>query len=481
MVKNLLFTIAAVVGFAVPVVAQTETDNDVMYVVKDGRVVGQYEVGKDVDYITFTKPETPQTENCLQYGSTKVDLKSSFVMSMGDYTYVFISPEENIPTDYSEIVGGTTNFLMVVIPTDLLGKDVKISDYASLDDIPQIGAQYLTPDYEILGGTTSFDYEEDGFTDATLRVDIADGDVSVAVNMVAADETKNFQVSYSGKYATANEDGSNSFIVDDQESKVRAAFYRDGDAVMDLYLTSGDIDNARKLEDVHHYVHVQVPYSVLDGSDLDITGNAVNFKFDFVDNAQEQTYSLSNGNIGNATGTISVQLLTENKYKVKLNIDNFGDGRSFSAKYEGEFMVYDVSQPNAYRLQNQDDVDLKSAVLTHSGDITTIYLSNKENVTTVAGMADADLVLEVPDAFLTGDIKGFSGTDENAKISITYDGVKYSQANCGDASDAKAIGGNVKALIEGKNLMVDFNVFNIYQYGNANLSGHYEGKLSYGK
>lgn len=484
MIKNLLFSFVAVLGLAMPAIAQTDVDNtdkDVMYVVKNGKVVGQYEVGKDVDYITFTKPAAPQVENFVQYGSTKVDMKSAFVMEMNGYTYVFISPEDNIPADYQKIMGGESNYAMITIPTGLLDKDVKISDYNYADDdAPMFSAYYMSPDGP-LGGTSSFDCEDDGFSDGTFRVDVSDGEVSVAVKMTSKDGEKDFELSYYGSYAKAGDDSGNTFVVDGQEYKVKAAFYRDGDAVMDLYLTNGDIDNARKLEDVYQYAHIQVPYSVLDGSKIDITGNTVNFKFDFVDNIQEQTYNLSNGNVGNATGYISVQMMTENTYKVDVNVENFGTGRDFSAMYDGEYMVYDVSQANAYRLQNQDDVKLQSAVMTHSGDVTTVYLSRKENVKTVADMADADLVIEIPDAFLTGETKGFSGTDTNAKISITYDGVKYNQASCNGADDAKALGGNVNALIEGKNLTIDFNVFNIYRYSDANLSGHYEGPITVGK
>lgn len=249
---------------------------------------------------------------------------------------------------------------------------------------------------------------------------------------------------------------------------------------MDFYLTSANIESARDLEDCYQYAHIQVPYSALDGTPIDITASdAKAFKFDFVDNIQEQSYSLSNGNVGEATGTISVQIMTADTYKVEINIENFGSGRSFSSKYNDTFMVYDLSVPNAYRLQNQDDTELNSAVATHKDGIYTIYLSTKEGVTTVAGMADADIVLEMPDDFMTGELKGFSGTDTNAKISVTYDGVKYNKASCNSAGDAAlAIGGNASAKIENGTLSVDFSVFNIYKYDNANLTGHFEGDVT---
>ena len=95
---------------------------------------------------------------------------------------------------------------------------------------------------------------------------------------------------------------------------MNSAFYKDDEenAVMDFHITSGNIESARQLEDCYKYAHIQVPYSALDGTPIDITAeNAKNFKFDFIDNIQEQVYNLSNGNIGNATGTISMQLMTE--------------------------------------------------------------------------------------------------------------------------------------------------------------------------
>lgn len=210
-----------------------------------------------------------------------------------------------------------------------------------------------------------------------------------------------------------------------------------------------------------------------------INTNMKNFKFDFIDNIQEQVYNLSNGNIGNATGTISVQLMTENTFKISVNIENFGTGRNFSAAYEDEFAEYSLEVPNAYGLQNQETKDINSAVVTHTDGIYTIYLSSKEDITTVAGMTDADIVVKMPDVFMTNEIKGFSGTEDNAKISITYNGVKYNQANCSYTDDnAAALGGNARVNLTDDNIDIDFNVYSIYQYSNANLNGHYEGPVT---
>lgn len=171
--------------------------------------------------------------------------------------------------------------------------------------------------------------------------------------------------------------------------------------------------------------------------------------------------------------------MTENTSKISVNIENFGTGRNFTAAYEDEFAEYSLDIPNAYSLQNQEATDINSAVVTHTDGIYTIYLSSKEDITTIAGMADADIVVEMPDAFMTNEVKGFSGTEDNAKISITYNGVKYNQANCSYTDDnAAALGGNARVNLTDDNIDIDFNVYNIYQYSNANLNGHYEGPVT---
>ena len=45
--------------------------------------------------------------------------------------------------------------------------------------------------------------------------------------------------------------------------------------------------------------------------------------------------------------------------------------------------------------------------------------------------------------------------------------------------NAAALGGNARVnLTEDDKLDIDFSVFNIYKYNNANLTGHYEGPVT---
>lgn len=66
MIKKLLTSLLMLVGFAMYAQAQQDT----MYVVKEGKIVGTFEVGKDIDGITFKNPLTPSLEDFVKYGDT---------------------------------------------------------------------------------------------------------------------------------------------------------------------------------------------------------------------------------------------------------------------------------------------------------------------------------------------------------------------------------------------------------------------------
>ena len=140
---------------------------------------------------------------------------------------------------------------------------------------------------------------------------------------------------------------------------------------------------------------------------------------------------------------------------------------------------YSLAVPSKYTVADGKPVDLKSAVLTHDDveGVYTIYLSAKAGVTTLAGMADADIVVTMPDAFANDNsLHGFSGDETNAKISIKYAGDTYSQATV-NGKNSIALGGNAKLSFADGKADVDFTVFSIKKYNGA-LKGHYEGNVT---
>ena len=289
---------------------------------------------------------------------------------------------------------------------------------------------------------------------------------------------------YNGAYTevVANE---NHFIVDGKRYEMRAAFAEKKADGVNFYLTPGNIGSANELDNCYYYVRLFVPQSNMDGSELDVQGNK-KYELTFVDNVTDvnnpQTFSISNDAPSSATGTISVLDNGDGTYTIKINVANLGNSaaRTLDVVYvNGTPKEYSLDVPSNYTVADGKPVDLKSAVLTHDDaeGVYTIYLSAKAGVTTLAGMADADIVVTMPDAFANDNsLHGFSGDETNAKISIKYAGDTYSQATV-NGTNSIALGGNAKLTFADGKADVDFTVFSIKKYKGA-LKGHYEGNVT---
>ena len=266
---------------------------------------------------------------------------------------------------------------------------------------------------------------------------------------------------------------------------MRAAFAEKKADGVNFYLTPGNIESANELDNCYYYVRLFVPQSNMDGSELDVQGNK-KYELTFVDNVTDvnnpQTFSISNDAPSSATGTISVLDNGDGTYTIKINVANLGNSaaRTLDVVYvNGTPKEYSLAVPSNYTVADGKPVDLKSAVLTHDDaeGVYTIYLSAKAGVTTLAGMADADIVVTMPDAFANDNsLHGFSGDETNAKISIKYAGDTYSQATV-NGTKSIALGGNAKLSFADGKADVDFTVFSIKKYKGA-LKGHYEGNVT---
>lgn len=96
---------------------------------------------------------------------------------------------------------------------------------------------------------------------------------------------------------------------------------------------------------------------------------------------------------------------------------------------------------------------------------------------TATDILAADIVVTVPDGFANDDmVHGFSGDEENAMISITYDGVKYSQSTTSGTAPV-ALGGNAKLTVNGGKINLDFTVFGAKKYSGS-IKGHFEGNAA---
>ena len=416
------------VGFAMQTLATAATPDSV-FVVKNGRIVSAYEVGTDVDNISF--PKRIQLDgNCVKVGDDVYEMKSAVVTTVNNYKYIYLSTLEGykIPED---VMKGGKNLQLAFSPT-LLDKYVEFNafghDFDADKDFFQavfmdVDEYNRNDDYEPVS-VSSYDWN-DYYSDGLLQVSFAGGKLALNLEATPKKGETLLAAQYNGAYTevVANE---NHFIVDSKRYEMRAAFAEKKTDGVNFYLTPGNIGSANELDNCYYYVRLFVPQSNMDGSELDVQGNK-KYELTFVDNVTDvnnpQTFSISNDAPSSATGTISV--LTH------------------------------------------DDAE----------GVYTIYLSAKAGVTTLAGMADADIVVTMPDAFANDNsLHGFSGDETNAKISIKYAGDTYSQATV-NGTNSIALGGNAKLTFADGKADVDFTVFSIKKYKGA-LKGHYEGNIT---
>ena len=416
------------VGFAMQTLATAATPDSV-FVVKNGHIVSAYEVGTDVDNISF--PKRIQLDgNCVKVGDDVYEMKSAVVTTINNYKYIYLSTLEGCKTP-EDVMKGGKNLQLAFSPT-LLDKYVEFNafghDFDADKDFFQavfmdVDEYNRNDDYEPVS-VSSYDWN-DYYSDGLLQVSFAGGKLALNLEATPKKGETLLAAQYNGAYTevVANE---NHFIVDSKRYEMRAAFAEKKTDGVNFYLTPGNIGSANELDNCYYYVRLFVPQSNMDGSELDVQGNK-KYELTFVDNVTDvnnpQTFSISNDAPSSATDTISV-------------LDN-GDA-------EG---VY------------------------------TIYLSAKAGVTTLAGMADADIVVTMPDAFANDNsLHGFSGDETNAKISIKYAGDTYSQATV-NGTNSIALGGNAKLSFADGKADVDFTVFSIKKYKGA-LKGHYEGNVT---
>lgn len=465
MMKKILFLFALVLC-ALNGMAQ-EATKDTLYVVKDGQVVGSYIVGEDVDWLTFKAQEVNPSTNFVKYGTTQRDLKSAVVKVQDGIYYLYISPEEGLTT-VNEMLNA--DHLAVALTGDLLDKEFKLSELDE-DGDSYYYVYYIAEDMDDYVGATSYDWN-DLYSDGTMKISKTDDNLDFSFHWTGADGTDDFSGAYNGAY-TFVEESPYYFIVDGSRKDCKAVFCETKPDGVTLYFTPGDITDAKRLSDVYYYASLFLPNSVLDGTDVDVTGST-EFEFTFVDNISEQTINLSTGNVGEAFGTFNVEKQSDGAYYATINVNGMGSDRSLKVYYEGTPMVYDLSTPNAYTLGDETSVNITAAASHLEDDLYTFYFTSTGETATAD---NADIIVTVPSEFMTDEVKGFSGTDTNAKISVTYKGVTYNQASC-KGSDALAMGGNVKAKLEGSKLTIDFTVMGIKQYDKQTLKGHYEGTVS---
>lgn len=409
----------------------------------------------------------------FSFGSEVRPLKSAVATVIGGIQYLYLSPDAGVTTveDMSD-----TEFLMIGINPDMLGQVLDITSYDGTDyafyNMTELGA-------DDLGAVEPYGWSEI-CSAGKFNVEKTDDHVKVTFSFTLLSGEK-FEGSYEGAYSEIKQSTTNILTLNGEKTRdVKATFYEKTDAGVALYLTPSKISSAADLENVNsYYVRLFVPNAGLNGQEVDITDTNLAFEFTYYSPYDEERIQISKGHLEDAVGTFSVSKSADNEYSLTLNLKYLGDNSlKISGNYSGTFTVYDTTIPNEYRLgADGTPVTIQSVVVDKTGaDISVIYLSRQAGITTVAGMSAADAVVRLPKAMMDGVLRGFSGNEENAKISILYEGVTYSQANT--TLGNLALGGRTSVSLQGNEVEMTFEVVGIKKYGDVSLSGYYKGAVT---
>ena len=409
----------------------------------------------------------------FSFGSEVRPLKSAVATVIGGIQYLYLSPDAGVTTveDMSD-----TEFLMIGINPDMLGQVLDITSYDGTDyafyNMTELGADDLT-------AVDPYGWSEI-CSAGKFKVEKTDDHVKVTFSFTLLSGEK-FEGSYEGAYSEIKQSTTNILTLNGENTRdIKATFYEKTDEGVALYLTPSRISSAADLENVNtYYVRLFVPNAGLNGQEVDITNTNLAFEFTYYSPYDEERIQISKGHLEDAAGTFSVSKSADNEYSLTLNLKYLGDNSlKISGNYNGAFVVYDTTIPNEYRLgADGTPVTIQSVVIDKTdADICVIYLSRQPGITTVAGMSAADAVVRLPKAMMDGVLRGFSGNEENAKISITYEGVTYSQANT--TLGNLALGGRTSVSLQGNEVEMTFEVVGIKKYGDASLSGYYKGAVT---
>lgn len=408
----------------------------------------------------------------FSFGGEVRQLKSAVVWTYEDIPYIYLSPDAGVTTveDMSN-----TEFLMIAITPAMMGREIDIVSeensyrFYNATDLGSDDLEEIDPDYW-----------SESCSAGKFKVEKTDNNLKITFSFTLI-SGKTFEGSYEGAYTDIKQSTTNILKLDDKTDNINAAYYDKKDNGVALFLTPAAVTSAAELVDSKYYIRLFVPTEGLDGREVDITDTDLAFEFGYYSPANAEEVEIAKNNTGDAAGTFSVSKVADDKYEVTLNLKYLGeDSHKLAGNYSGTFEVYDTTLPNEYKLgEDNDPVTIQSVVVDKKSEtgICVVYLSKQVGITTVADMSAADVVLRLPDGMINNrKPNGFSGDDDNAKISVTYDDVTYNRESI--ASGDLANGGNVMLSLDENEAEISFTVFSIKKYGSVTLSGYYKGAVT---
>lgn len=460
--RNRIFLLLFILLAAVQLHAQ-----DTLYVVQGGQVTGSYVVGKDIDRISLKSPSQPQTDNSVVVDGNVINLHSALVYQNGGNTYVFVSPDSKV-ADFQSATKGTG--VMLAMPDSLFGRQI---DFSKVDaEQVMVYAYYLESGEPVVGATCSPDDWKSQYQKAVISADTIGGELHMAVDF-SGGTSADFTAHYNGTF-TMQALSQYYFVVDDFKSDVRTAFVDHQDDMTTIYLSPAEVETADELQNVYYYAAVMLPDSLLDGRQIDITGNDT-YALALMDNLNGGQQTLvSTGDYGSTTGTISV-VKEGDGYKLNITANDLG-GHQFSTFYEGTPKDVNTEKPNAVTV-GESTVALRSALVSEEGSYYHVYLSHREQMTSLADAADADVELVYLKEYATGDVMPFGIEDGQEVITVKYDGETYNRKST-NSTQPNANGGNARLVVEGNSIGLDATVYGAVSQGKRDIKVHFTGDVT---
>lgn len=421
---------------------------------------------------TYTAPVPLSNE--VAFGDEHIAIKSTYATVVRGNLIIYLCPTEGL-TD-SESIVDSDNFLSIGINPNKVGQVMDITTEESIYTLFNV-LNWTSPDAPEKDIAIANETWEDYCTNGTIQVDALENNnikFSFDITMLSG---KSFKGAYDGPCTIDITEPSttNIITVNDITQDVKSAFYMKDSGLTFLYLTPAGITNFEELNSVSsYYVCITVPDEALDGREVDIS-SADDFAVMYYNPTNEdQYYNIKDEQ--NATGSYHIKKIgdTGNEYEITINVRI--DNNTISGNYSGKFMsdAPPVKENEYYLGVDGEKVSINSVVIDKKSDndMCDIYLSNQSGLTSIDDIKAADpIIIRILKTALDGELQFFS---QKEPMSIAYKGKTYDKTN---ATNGELNGGSATVTLETDHATIEFKLFQIVEYGPADLIGYYDGEV----
>lgn len=422
---------------------------------------------------TYTAPVPLSNE--VAFGDEHIAIKSTYATVVRGNLIIYLCPTEGL-TD-SESIVDSDNFLSIGINPNKVGQVMDITTEESIYTLFNV-LNWTSPDAPEKDIAIANETWEDYCTNGTIQVDALENNnikFSFDITMLSG---KSFKGAYDGPCTIDITEPSttNIITVNDITQDVKSAFYMKDSGLTFLYLTPAGITNFEELNSVSsYYVCITVPDEALDGREVDIS-SADDFAVMYYNPTNEdQYYNIKDEQ--NATGSYHIKKIgdTGDEYEITINVRI--DNNTISGNYSGKFMsdAPPVKENEYYLGVDGEKVSINSVVIDKKSDndMCDIYLSNQSGLTSIDDIKAADpIIIRILKTALDGELQFFS---QKEPMSIAYKGKTYDKTN---ATNGELNGGSATVTLETDHATIEFKLFQIVEYGPADLIGYYDGEVT---